>query len=105
LDTSVVAQRPAAVAGRRWRPFSSPAPEGDAWGGRYYYLKHAPFVYSKSAMRAVNTLFRPQILKTYTHKFRNGACDNLTVVLLLLLLLFSLRFPGEKKKPPFARTG
>jgi hypothetical protein len=60
------------VAGRRWRPFSSAAPEGEAWGGRYYYLKHAPFVYSRSVMRAVNTLFRPQILKTYTHKFRNG---------------------------------
>ncbi len=72
LDTSVVAQRPAAVSGRRWRPFSSPAPEGDAWGGRYYYLKHAPFVYSRSVMRTVNSLFREQILKTYTHKFRNG---------------------------------
>ncbi len=68
----MVAQRPAAVSGRRWRPFSSPAPEGDAWGGRYYYLKHAPFVYSKSVMRTVNNLFREQILKTYTHKFRNG---------------------------------
>ena len=32
----------------RWRgPLRSedPAPLAEAWGGRYYYLKHAPFVY------------------------------------------------------------
>jgi hypothetical protein len=72
IDHSVVAQRPSAAVTRRWQPYTVAAPEGTAWGGRYYYLKHAPFVYSRSVMRLMNTLFRKQILHTYEHKFRHG---------------------------------
>ena len=48
------------------------APTEGAWKGRYYYLKHAPFVYSRSVMRLANQLFRKEILHTFEHKFRHG---------------------------------
>ena len=105
LDTSAVAQRPTAVSARRWRPYTDAAPEGDAWGGRYYYLKHAPFVYSRSVMRVMSTLFRDQIVKTYPHKFRNG--DDVITPLLhhgVAAALETAMLVAQDERPPHNAT-
>ena len=49
---------------------------GHMRGTRYFYLKHAPFVYSRSVMRALGHVFREPLRTTHvSHSPRGPPCE------------------------------